>query len=310
MATLKFGFSHSSFLSAVRSPYRNPALQKIYAALPVSKTPIQEEALQTFLKERELHGDFIAKVSNSIWWKKGTGIDLEGERTPGVRQEPEEATEDDVSGGFLKLTKTHEWVSGSSIPPVNKKLTAKERQDDSQRRMILNLLKYEALKKELMLLTVAVGVACSGYCLVTLSIQACISYAIGVTLSCLYLQLLCSHTDKLSKEAVPSIFLEKKVKKIGIRSEDLSNLLERIAKGSAFALSSPRLVILAAIYGLWALSNEVFDGFIDFQLVPAIFGFFAYKAAALVQIYRDNEDLRLIFPDTDEVPDDFSNKNL
>lgn len=26
-----------------------------------------------------------------------------------------------------------------------------------------------------------------------------------------------------------------------------------------------------------------------------MFGLFAYKAAALVQVYRDNEDLRLIF---------------
>lgn len=27
-------------------------------------------------------------------------------------------------------------------------------------------------------------------------------------------------------------------------------------------------------------------------------GLFAYKAAALVQVYRDNEDLELIFPDS------------
>lgn len=29
-------------------------------------------------------------------------------------------------------------------------------------------------------------------------------------------------------------------------------------------------------------------------------GVFAYKAAALVQVYRDNEDLQLIFPGSDE----------
>jgi hypothetical protein len=29
-------------------------------------------------------------------------------------------------------------------------------------------------------------------------------------------------------------------------------------------------------------------------------GFFAYKAAALVQAYRDNEELRMIFPENEE----------
>ncbi|RZC55458.1 hypothetical protein C5167_014313, partial [Papaver somniferum] len=35
-------------------------------------------------------------------------------------------------------------------------------------------------------------------------------------------------------------------------------------------------------------------------LVAAMFGLFAYKDAALVQVYRDNEDLKLIFPGGDE----------
>lgn len=34
-------------------------------------------------------------------------------------------------------------------------------------------------------------------------------------------------------------------------------------------------------------------------------GMFAYKAAALVQVYRDNEDLRLIFPDNGEESSDW-----
>lgn len=34
--------------------------------------------------------------------------------------------EDESVGGFLKLTKTHEWVSGDTVvAPLNKKLTAK-----------------------------------------------------------------------------------------------------------------------------------------------------------------------------------------
>lgn len=31
-----------------------------------------------------------------------------------------------------------------------------------------------------------------------------------------------------------------------------------------------------------------------------MFGFFAYKAAALVQVYRDNEDLVMVFPDKED----------
>ena len=36
------------------------------------------------------------------------------------------------------------------------------------------------------------------------------------------------------------------------------------------------------------------------QLVPAMFGFFAYKAAAVVQVYRDNVDLVMVFPDKED----------
>lgn len=45
--------------------------------------------------------------------------------------------------------------------------------------------------------------------------------------------------------------------------------------------------------------------FCSLQLVPAMVGMFAYKAAALVQVYRDNEDLRLIFPDNGEESSDW-----
>lgn len=36
------------------------------------------------------------------------------------------------------------------------------------------------------------------------------------------------------------------------------------------------------------------------QIVPAMVGMFVYKAAALVQVYRDNEDLQLVFPENEE----------
>ena len=190
--------------------------------------------------------------------------------------------------------------------------------------------------------------------------------------SCLYLQLLYQHADDLSSETVPQIFRKKKPKKytwklmlwsnyasypsllfdtlsslvlikqffltrIGIRSEDLQDLLERSIKGSGISLSSPRLVIPAAIFGLWVLSHQYFtDNLFDFQvtlaykkmfswaaklyyftlvkqvghlycyllftpqIVPAMFGMFVYKAAVLVQVYRDNEDLMFVFPENED----------
>lgn len=140
-----------------------------------------------------------------------------------------------------------------------------------------------------------------GKLIYVLIIQAAVSYAIGVLFSCLYLQLLYQHADNLSKEMVPPIFRKKKSKKIGIRSEDLRDSFERSIKGSGIALSSPRIVIPAAIYGLWVLSHQYFpNDFFEIQIVPAMFGMFVYKAAALVQVYRDNDDLKLVFPDSGE----------
>ncbi|KAG9458490.1 hypothetical protein H6P81_002998 [Aristolochia fimbriata] len=255
-----------------------------------------EEILQIFLKERQLNGDIISKTSD-ILWTGNKGFISPETSSMDKNQGIEEVTEDESSGGYLKLTQAHKWISGDSIAPYNRKYDIKKWQNDSEKRKRLNLLKYDALKRELLLLTTGIGAACSGYCLLTLSVQASISYALGVVFSCIYLQLVYYHVDGISKEDIPLIFMQKKSKKIGIRSEDLKNFFEKIVRGSAFALSSPRLVIPAAIYGLWGLSHHFFSDLFDFQLVPAMFGLFAYKAAALVQVYRDNEDLRFIFPD-------------
>ena len=50
-------------------------------------------------------------------------------------------------------------------------------------------------------------------------------------------------------------------------------------------------VIHIVIYSFWSYSS---------QLVPAMVGIFAYKAAALVQVYRDNEELQFVFPENEE----------
>lgn len=263
-----------------------------------------DDVMQVFMKERQLNGDFISKVSD-VLWQRGDTISINSESST-IDEDTEvfEVTDDEGSDGFLKLTKTQEWISGDNIAPINKKLVSKAWQDDSEKRKRLNLLNYDALKRELLLLTTGIGAACTGYCLVTLSVQVAVSYAAGVLFSCLYLQLLYHHSDNLSREAVPKIFMQKKSKKIGIRSDDLKIFSEKTVWGIAVALSSPRLVIPAAIYGLWGLSHHFFENSLDFQLVPAMFGMFAYKAAALVQVYRDNEDLLLLFPENEDTAND------
>ncbi|XP_021887477.1 uncharacterized protein LOC110806830 isoform X2 [Carica papaya] len=266
---------------------------------------VEDDVLLMFFKDRELNGDFISKASDRFW-QGGIAkfVDVNDSKILDAPQQDELVKENDNGdggSGFLKLSKTQEWILGGNSAPINKKASAKALPDDFERRKKLNLLQYEALKREMMLLSVGIGTACSGYCLVALSVQAAISYAVGVLFSCLYLQLLFQYADNLSNKMVPQIFTQKKSKKIGIRSEDLKDFFERSIKGSGLALSSPRLVIPAAIYGLWALSHQYFaNDFFDFQLVPAMFGMFVYKAAALVQVYRDNEDLQFVFPENDD----------
>ncbi|KAI3450736.1 hypothetical protein Pfo_007401 [Paulownia fortunei] len=275
----------------------------VFSTLKASPPPVNEfagdDVLQAFLKERELSGDFIAKLSDELWLK-----DYE-EVADNKKFNAPQLLEEENEGGFLKLKRTSEWLSGdNNSAPMNKKMASKEVRDNSERRKRLNFLRYEALKRELLLLTVGIGTACSGYCLIALSVQAAVSYATGVFFSCLYFQLLCKHADNMSRETIPEIFTKKKSKKIGIRSEDLQDSFEKSLKGSGIALSSPRLVIPAAIYGLWELSQHFAHDIFDFQLVPAMVGLFAYKAAALVQVYRDNEDLQFIFPENADGPSD------
>ncbi|KAI4340467.1 hypothetical protein MLD38_025298 [Melastoma candidum] len=267
---------------------------------------VEEEIVKGFLKERRLTGDFITKASDVIWRRDLVElIDLAADDVSDEQRDVQQETEIDDAGGFLKLSRTHEWVLGDDSAPVNRKAIEKQLRDDREKRKKLNLLNYEALKRELILVSVGVGTACSGYCLIVFSLQAALSYAVGVLFSLLYLQLLFRQADTLSAERVPQIFRQKKQKKIGIRSEDLSDALERWTRGSGIALSSPRLVIPATIFGIWALSDRfIANDMFHFELVPAMMGMFVYKAAALVQVYRDNEDLRFIFPESEEASSD------
>ncbi|KAK9755873.1 hypothetical protein RND81_01G056800 [Saponaria officinalis] len=262
---------------------------------------VEDDILREFLQDRHLNGDLITKYSDILFQRRVISFDdAEANKLVDNTRTTEEIVVDepDGEGGFLKLTKTQEWLQGETSAPTNRKPTNKEIQYDRERRRQLSLLGYEALKSELLFLTLGVGAACTGYCLLAFSIQAAVSYASGVGFSYLYMRLLYQHVDKLSRDSIPLIFRQRKAKKIGIRSDDLQDSIEKTVRGSGIALSSPRLVIPAAIYGLWVLlhqnlANDVFD----FQIVPAMMGLFAYKAAALIQVYRDNEDLELVFPD-------------
>ncbi|CAL4914158.1 unnamed protein product [Urochloa decumbens] len=269
---------------------------------------IGEEVLRMFLEERQLHGDFVTKISDMVWRRNGANVDaVEATAVQASAADvalPEDVHEDVEDEGVLRLAATRDWVSGDSSLPVTKRRSAQDRQNESDKRKELNLLKYEALKDELLLLTTGIGAACSLYCLLVFSLETAASYALGVSFSCLYLQLLCRHTDNVSKEDIPEVFLKKKVKKIGITSEDLKNSIEKTLGGAGVALSSPRLVIPAVIFGLSALSDHFQNSLFNFEVLPGMMGFLAYKAAALVQVYRDNEDLRLILPEEEDVDRD------
>ncbi|RVW33297.1 hypothetical protein CK203_085348 [Vitis vinifera] len=436
---------------------RLPSLSVLRTPRPVGELA-GEDVLRMFFKERELNGDFISKASDMLWQREVMKfVDAEAGTPPDTPQQPEGVKETEYEGGFLKLTRTQEWVLGDNSAPINKKAIAKVLQDDSERRKRLNLLKYEAqeqtrsllrlknpplslmvtqnwfwfskashqhcsldgclqltschhppqstvtkslfylkpcclstlitncmycpwpiakpihvsasicltawatanadlclsslsflallpmpiidcsassnfltlgpwirlpcfapmrpvvtgpclahgqckkmlmwkclynnylaifcigihariaityikgnadllsfllqLKREILLLSVGIGTACSGQLLVMqqeffsavnsqtdghfvnlINISLFLPFAnrgCRTVCSCLYLQLLYQHADNLSKEAVPQIFMKKKSKKIGIRSQDLEDLLEKTIKGSGIALSSP-----------------------------------------------------------------------
>ncbi|KAG6763196.1 hypothetical protein POTOM_033734 [Populus tomentosa] len=291
---------------------RPPLFKKTPPSFSVSRATAQplselaeDDVLRVFLRERQLNGDFISKACDKFW-QSGVAefVDVDDDKLSDIPQESEQVMESDNNGGFLKLSRTQEWVLGeNAAAPMNKKATAKALQDDSDRRKRLNLLEYEALKRELMLLSVSIGAACTGYCLVVLSgmvpaiidrsyythiEEMSISFSHGKLIYVLIIQAAVSY-------AIGVLF------RIGIRSEDLRDSFERSIKGSGIALSSPRIVIPAAIYGLW--TGENFQNAIGDEkivIVPAMFGMFVYKAAALVQVYRDNDDLKLVFPDSGE----------
>jgi len=128
-----------------------------------------------FHEERQLHGDFVTKISDMVWRRSGANVDaVEATAVQGSAADvaqPEDVQEDVADEGVLRLAATRDWVSGDISPPVSKRRSAKDRQNESDKRKELNLLKYEALKDELLLLTTGIGAACSLYCLLVFSLE-------------------------------------------------------------------------------------------------------------------------------------------
>ncbi|KAG8655087.1 hypothetical protein MANES_04G001400v8 [Manihot esculenta] len=176
--------TRTSFSRSAPKPFfkRIPPTVSLFRA---TSHPVRElaegDVLKIFLKERELNGDFVSKASDMFWLKEVEKfVDFDSAKLADNPQESEQVIGSDNDEGFLKLSKTQEWILGDNSAPMNKKAIAKAMQNDSERRKKLNLLRYEALKRELMLLSVAIGTACSGYCLIALSLEAAISYVVGV----------------------------------------------------------------------------------------------------------------------------------
>ncbi|KAF7054014.1 hypothetical protein CFC21_061790 [Triticum aestivum] len=284
-------------------PRRLPRASALrYSSLQAGDS-LGEDVLRMFLEDRQENGDFVSKVADMVLRRNDTDLEvLEATMDQGNAADvgqPDDFRDDVMSEGVVGFEATGDFVSAEDSLTMRRRLSALAGLKESDKRKEFNLLRYEAIKDELLLLTVGIGAACTIYCVLVFSLEAGISYAFGVAFSWLYLQLLYRHADNLSKEDVPEVFLKKKVKKIGIRSEDLKDTLEKTLGGSLFVLSSPRLIIPAVIFGLSTFSSHFQNNIFNFELVPGMMGFFAYKAAALVQVYRDNDDLRLILPDDD-----------
>uniref|UniRef100_A0A7C8ZPV5 Uncharacterized protein n=1 Tax=Opuntia streptacantha TaxID=393608 RepID=A0A7C8ZPV5_OPUST len=189
-------FTTNSPLFGGRTPNHHPNVSTLrIPRISVLKTPssaierAEDDVLKEFFRERQLNGDLIAKYSDILFQRRAVNYtdaeagEVAENSKPVEQDQTSQALGDEPEGGFLKLKETQGWLLGEASAPVNKKPTNKEVLDDRERRKRLNLLRYEALKRELLFMTLGVGAACTGYCLLTLSIQAAVSYASGVGFS-------------------------------------------------------------------------------------------------------------------------------
>jgi hypothetical protein len=69
---------------------------RLFNLLLTAEDSIGEEALRMFLEERQLHGDFVTKVSDMVWRRNGANVGV-AEATTGQGSAVDVAQPEDVS---------------------------------------------------------------------------------------------------------------------------------------------------------------------------------------------------------------------
>lgn len=256
-----------------------------------------EEFFRSFLRSRQTGRDLVSRASDLLWRRELDEIDdAKRQEVQKKLSQIQKVREEDEDFGFLKLTKARSWSLGVEDAPTNsgRLQYEKEKANDDRRRQ--SMLEYEALKRELSVMTIAVASLCDLYCVVVLSPQAALSYAIGALGSWFYLHRLYQYADNLSEDDVADVFRKRRFRRIGIRSSDLEESFSKTVEGLKMVMKgSSRLAIPAALFALTAAFDHFTPDNLQLQTPPLMLGFFAYKAAALIQAYRDNKDLLIIF---------------
>ncbi|KAF6144525.1 hypothetical protein GIB67_023971 [Kingdonia uniflora] len=85
----------------------------------------RKDLLQFFLKERQLNGDLVSKTCDLLW-KRDELKYVDSEITCPNPQQPQAVMERENLDGFLKLTKTIDWITGNEIAPINNKVVIKD----------------------------------------------------------------------------------------------------------------------------------------------------------------------------------------
>eukprot|EP00249_Psilotum_nudum_P000774 c12888_g1_i1 orf=115-1182(+) len=123
---------------------------------------------------------------------------------------------------------------------------------------------YNQLKTDLQFFTLAVGGVGTITAYVSYSAEIAASYGVGLIGSLVYIRMLGNSVDSFGKQ-------------VGLQS----------LRG---AVGQPRLlvpVVLVMIYNRWNEFLVSEYGFIHLQLIPILIGFFTYKAATVVEVFKD-----------------------
>lgn len=130
-----------------------------------------------------------------------------------------------------------------------------------------SIIRFQNLKNDLLLYTVGIGALCDVTAYVTYSPEVTASYAAGLVGAILYIRMLSSSVEALGENSVGGA-----------------------AKG---AIGQPRIlvpVILVMVFNRWNNIVAPNYGVMELQLIPMLVGFFTYKAATLIQTFKEVMD--------------------